>query len=395
MHAYGRIGMIACGLLIVVSTSTPAAAEESKLTFGGYVKFDAMFSEYSAGAPADGSVLRDFHLPGAIPVGGTSSDSSTDFHAKESRFNVAFERQTDDDHRLKAFFEVDFLLSAAGDERVSNSYNPRLRHAYVSFDRWLFGQTWSTFMIVVLPEDLDFVGASDGTTFRRGPQIRLTHGAWQFALENPETTITPNGGGTRITADDSLLPDLVVRYNRSRDHGTISIAGIVRRLELDQALGDATETGWGVSLGGRWRAAADDELIFQFTTGSGLGRHLALNTANAAVIDAGGALQPIDSSAGFVGLRHAWSDRWRSNLNVSAFRADQQPALTGPAATERARSVSINALYSPVPQLTLGAEYMHAEREIVSGADGDLDRIQFSAKYAFKVSPVLRSADGS
>ncbi|TMP26646.1 porin, partial [Pseudoalteromonas rubra] len=44
---------------------------------------------------------------------------------------------------------------------------------------------------------------------------------------------------------------------------------------------------------------------------------------------------------------------------------------------------SANLLYSPVKKLTFGVEFKHAERETESGADGDLDRLQFSAKYAF------------
>jgi hypothetical protein len=33
--------------------------------------------------------------------------------------------------------------------------------------------------------------------------------------------------------------------------------------------------------------------------------------------------------------------------------------------------------------MDFGIEYMRANREVESGADGDLDRFQFSAKYAF------------
>jgi hypothetical protein len=384
-------------LAALLAVSTPglaAAAESTEFTLGGYVKLDAMFSEYGGGAPSDGSLLRDFLLPGAIPVGGVSEDASTDFHAKESRFNAGLRRQTGDGHALDVFLEIDFLLSPSGDERVSNSYSPRLRHAWLSFDDWLFGQTWSTFMIVVLPEDLDFIGVPEGTTFQRGAQIRLTRGAWQFALENPETTITPNGGGARISANDGLVPELVARYNAKRERGTISVAGLLRRLELETGAIDSTTSGWGLSVGGQQRLGRSDELLFMITSGSGLGRYLALNTANAAGVTAGGELEAIDSTAGFIGLRHEWNERWRSSVNVSIFSSDHDVTITGGDVTRHARSYSVNALYSPLPDLTLGVEYMHAEREIASGAEGDLDRIQFSAKYAFKVPLITRAPKG-
>ncbi|NNK33905.1 MAG: porin, partial [Xanthomonadales bacterium] len=43
----------------------------------------------------------------------------------------------------------------------------------------------------------------------------------------------------------------------------------------------------------------------------------------------------------------------------------------------------VNLIYSPVPKMDFGFEFMYADREVESGADGDLTRLQFSAKYAF------------
>ena len=43
----------------------------------------------------------------------------------------------------------------------------------------------------------------------------------------------------------------------------------------------------------------------------------------------------------------------------------------------------MNLLYSPAKKLTIGAELRHAERENEAGADGSLDRLQFSAKYMY------------
>ena len=34
-------------------------------------------------------------------------------------------------------------------------------------------------------------------------------------------------------------------------------------------------------------------------------------------------------------------------------------------------------------QIDLGVEYRHGDRELVSGADGQLDRLEFAAKYNF------------
>ena len=93
-------------------------------------------------------------------------------HAKETRLGVATKTDADG-HMLKTYIEMDFSVTSGGDERISNSYSPRMRHAFLSYDNWLFGQTWSTFMNVgTLPETLDFIGNTDGAVFVR--QARYT-----------------------------------------------------------------------------------------------------------------------------------------------------------------------------------------------------------------------------
>ena len=37
--------------------------------YGGYVKLDAMWSDYSSGIPDGSSVGRDFYVPSTTPVG--------------------------------------------------------------------------------------------------------------------------------------------------------------------------------------------------------------------------------------------------------------------------------------------------------------------------------------
>ena len=141
------------------------------------------------------------------------------------------------------------------DERISNSYQPRLRHALISYDGWDAGQTWSTFQnLGAFVENLDFIGPTEGTIFVRQALVRYTTGPWQFALENPESTITPFGGGSRINSDDNLLPDFVARYNWTGDWGHIAFAGLLRQLNIedtDQDL-DEDEIGYGLSVSGKF-----------------------------------------------------------------------------------------------------------------------------------------------
>lgn len=354
--------------------------------FGGYVKLDAMYSDYSGGSVSSGSIGRDFYIPGTVPVG-TEGESYTDFHAKESRINFKTSHNLDNGAKITTMLEMDFLATNDGNERVSNSYAPRLRHAFFTYNKWLFGQTWMTFFNVgALPENLDFVGPAESTIFGRQAMIRYTSGNWQFAAENPETTITPYGGGGRIVADDNTLPDLVARYNmKGSNGGSFTVAAIGRELAYkNNAAGiNSSDTGYGLSVSGKWMVFGKDDIRWMASAGKGMGRYMGLNTANAAVLDANGDLEAIDSWGMFGSYRHFWNDKWRSNLTLGYLSVDNDTALTGSGVTSEASSVHVNLIYSPVPKMDFGIEYLHANREIESGLDGDLDRIQFSAKYAY------------
>jgi hypothetical protein len=365
-----------------------AEAKKTVYKFGGYVKADVIYSDYGGGSVASGNAGRDFYIPGTVPAGppGTKGESYLDLSAKETRLNFRVDHITDSGSKIGAFIEMDFLLSPGGDERVSNSYSPRLRHAFITYDKWLIGQTWMTFFnVAALPENLDFVGPAESTIFGRQVMIRYTNGPWQVAFENPETTITPYGGGGRIVADDNQLPDAVLRYNFSRDWGSFTAAGIVRQMAYQEnAAGiDDSTTGYGISLSGVIKIGSRDDIRWMASAGKGLGRYIGLNTANGAVLDQFGKLHTIDSWGMFGSYRHFWNEKWRSNLTLGYLDIDNPTEYTGMAVAKKAASGHVNIIYSPWPKLDFGLEFLYAERDLENGNDGDLKRLQFSAKYAF------------
>lgn len=381
------IKTLAASAVLCALSSTAYAAKigDTEFTYGGYIKLDAMWSDYSAGAPAGTSVGRDFYVPSTLTVGNdNSSDAVFDMHARESRFNFGTATLLDNGKTVKTKIELDFLASApGGNERVSNSYSPRIRHAFISYDGWLFGQTWSNFQNVgALPEALDFVGPAEGTVFVRQSQIKYTTGAWSFSLENPESTITTAGGGMAVT-DDASLPDFTARYTHNADWGNFVVTALARQLTYKVGGVDADETSFGVSASGMVKLGQDN-LKFMLTQGKGLGRYVGLNVARGAVLN-GDDLDAIDSTSGFIAYQHKWNSQWRSTFLYSFLSADNDENLLAMYGdpTESSQSYSANILYSPVKRLTFGAEFKHAERELESGVDGDLDRLQFSVKYAF------------
>lgn len=375
----------------------PAAGNASKIgetrfSWGGYVKLDTLYSRFSEGEVLQGTG-RDFYVPNSIPAGaGGEQRDFIDFHAKSTR--VFFKTETPfDGHKVGTHVEFDFIVnqSSSASERVTNAYTPGFRRGFLTFDNWLFGQEWSTFQnLVALPEALDFVEfPSEGTVFVRQPMLRYTLGSLMLSIENPETALLPFGGGTISDSNDARIPDLVARYNFCFQGGSeVSIAGLLRQLEVQNAASDTVarrddrELGWGLSLAGKFALGSDD-LKFMASAGDGIGRYLALGTSADAVITGDNELETIGLYAAYLAYRHHWTPKWRSTLMVSAFAADNDEALTGTGVTHEVRSVAANLLYSPVPKLTFGGEIRHAERELESGADGALDRLQFSARLNF------------
>ncbi|MFT4652587.1 MAG: hypothetical protein ACJA0G_001591 [Kangiellaceae bacterium] len=379
-------------LLAIASLGISAGANtassnigDTNIKFSGYIKADAIFSDYSDGSLGSGNLGRDFYIPSLTPVGGNAESTQFDAHIRQSRFRFTTTTPTDEGNTITGVLEFDLLVTPGGNERVSNSYLPRVRHAFIKYKGFTVGQTWSTFMDVgALPEAIDFIGNTDGTIFIRQALLRYTTGSWEFAVENPETTITPFGGGGRIVSDDNAIPDFVARYTHKTDWGYIKVAGLARQLAYNNGVDiDTTESSYGLSVSSKINVGEGNDVRVSVNSGAGLGRYSALNAANAGVLNAQGKVQAIDSSAFSVAYRHVWNKQFRSNFIYAAFSADNNAALTGQSVTAQTQSMRVNLMYQPTAKITVGGEYTFAKREIESGADGDMNRIQFSMKYAF------------
>ena len=369
--------------------STP----DSAFTYGGFIKLDAMVTDTSDGQIAEGSAGRMFYVPSTIPVAANGaevdSDPYTDIHAAFSRFWFAADHTTQAGDKFRAYIEADMFGGGSanlGNEVSTNTHGITVRQAFVTWNNWLAGQAWSNFQdTAALPEAVDFVGVTEGTTFVRQAQIRYTSGPFSLALENPHTTVSTLATAARNNAGGSdSLPDLTARYVAKGDWGHFSIAGLLRQLKS----GDESDSGAAVSLSGRFNLGANDDIRWMANYGSGIGRYLGFGLGADAVLDANGNLHAQNGGGGFVAWRHAFTPKLRSNLmySMAEFDNDRSLAGWGPgsfAATERAQSFHANLIYSPFPKLDIGAELGWGQRELEDDRKGDLTRVQTTVKYTF------------
>ncbi len=371
--------------------STPiltAGNPDARFSFGGFIKLDAMATRTDGGEIADGSAGRMFYLPSAIPVGGADeSRTDLDTHAQFSRFWFASDGEVQG-HKARAYLEFDLFgggMTNLGNQASTNTHGVTLRQAYVSWDKWLAGQTWSNFQdVAALPDAVDFVGPTEGTTFVRQAQLRYTSGPFSVALENPQTVVGSYRGTTRTTSDDGNLPDITARWTGKGDWGHVSVAGIARQLRHDTATTHASGNGYGLSVSGKYNVSKTDDIRYMVTGGSGIGRYVGFALGPDGTLDAAaGDIETTGVLAGFVAWRHVFDPKLRGNLMVSRAQFDNDTDWTGVGVTKSAQSIHANLIYSPFPKLDIGAELIFGNREIESGADGDLRRIHTSVKYSF------------
>ena len=356
--------------------------------YGGYVKVNGIFTDTSDGLTAENNITNSILVPGAIGTGDGSNDEGVEFDsdAFTSRFHFGTETQTDYG-KVKTFIELDFL-SGGGNEAVSNSTNPRIRHAFINWDyapdqSLLVGQTWSTFFNVSsLPDSVDFIGPTSGAIFNRQQQIRWTKklgggSSFQLAAENPSTSLSGIGGDI----DDSSIPDLVARYNGKSGGHSYSLAVVGRDIAIDSGLTDDSAYGLAANFSGKYAFSNKDAIKYSIAYGN-LGRYIALSAFGDGGIDSSGDVDLTTVLGGFVAYQHHWNKTLRSTIQYAYATADLGDGVAS-TNTETVQNFNLSLVYNPVPKLDFGGALIFADRELENGDDGDLTRLQFTAKYSF------------
>jgi len=368
--------------------ATVTTTDNSAVSVGGRIKLDAIYNSHSTGGNS-GSNSGDLEfLPATIPVNSYDERNQISFNARQTRLWLKGYSPSSYGP-VAGYIEIDFDSStSASNEKVSNSYVPRLRHAYGSLGGWTLGQTYTTFMnISAYPEVNDLNGPA-GIIHVRQPLIQYRFDAdWgnlALAMENPETTLITTTGG-HIAPDADRLPDFVAKTEFKSGWGNWSLAGLVREIRSDGAVpGKRADSNWGgaISSAGRITLGGQDNLRFNLAYGNALGRYLSFNAYDDGVIDSNGRISLTSIVGGYLAWQHWWTNDLRSNAAVGYAHADQ--SRVDPASNnENFYSTHLNLLWSPSLNSSVGIEWLHAYRELVDGSDGEIDRIQITSSYKF------------
>lgn len=385
--------LVATKAKATTSNNSLSLSEGTTLTYGGFIKVNAMFDDYQDGATPSASVASRILVPSLIPVGDSPASEGVEFNSDVATSRVFFKTSTNTSvGTIKSHVELDFL-SDGGDERISNSNNFRIRHAYLNWGysdtaSVLIGQSWSTFFNVgALPEAVEFIGPTSAVLLNRQQQIRWTKktgngSSFMFALENPSTSLADAGSGIAgSNFDDNAVPDIVTRFNGKSGKHSYAVSLLGREISYNQDSVDESDFGFALNLAGKWVLANGDDIKYSIAHGN-LGRYIALNAFRDGGIDESGNLDLSTVTGGYVAYRHIWTDKLRSTIQYAYSSADLANGLST-ANTSSVSNLNLNLIYAPTPKLTFGGAIIQADRELEDGQSGDLTRIQLTAKYGF------------
>lgn len=333
-----------------------------------------------------------YNLISAVPLEGTEAErkNSDKFQStlNATRFGLNFKTPISGDHNLGGKLEMDFFGGAGRDTF-------RIRHAYLTYDDWLVGQTWSNFnALEYFPETVD-ASLSVGGSLTRVPQIKYTVPVDQklnlaFSLEDSKAETVTRTGTQDFTTDPDAklkLPSATGRINYKFDNGSALSGRAFLTQKATNHEGDDSFLAWGAALGGKHQITDNTLVRFDYS-------HIKGDTKNvlwsnmAYVFDNNGKMQENEFDAITVGVTQKISPKLRSTLGMGYMKAKDsntfaQLVTNDTTQNKELKEAWINMFYTPVKTLNFGVEYMYGERKTFNDLTGKDNRINFTAIYDF------------
>lgn len=293
--------------------------------------------------------------------------------AKITRFGLDFDTPVGDD-KVGGKVEVDF---------ASASESLRIRHAYVTYNNWLLGQTTSNFLSSHAPEMIDFnTNMGGGTT--RIPQVRYNY----KLAPTTQLLVAMERGASTATASTVKysLPVLTgkVIQGFAEGKGTASARALVEQYKDETGKDD--KTGWGVAAGMNYQVSPPLKVSVDVSHVVGNSNYLyGSNTAY--VVDVNKNIEQNEFNAVQLGATYKFSPQFRSTLAYGGMFADDgndyAKIANNANSNEKVQQAWINFIYSPAAPIDLGVEYVNGKRDTFGGNSYKDNRFGLMAKYSF------------
>jgi len=291
--------------------------------------------------------------------------------AKTTRIGLDFNTPVGD-AKVGGKVEVDFASAAE---------NLRIRHAYLTYNDWLFGQTTSNFLSNHAPEMIDFNTNLGGGT-ARVPQVR-----YGFKLA-PATQlfVSAEKADSSGTGVKYSLPNLTAKLTQGFAEGKGSVSARALVENYKSTVADDNETGWGVAAGVNYQVSAPLKISADASHVVGNSNYL-YGSNSAYVVNANNSIEQNEFNAVQVGATYKFSPNFRSTLAYGAIFADDDTdyakSTLSTNANEKVQQAWINFIYTPVAPIDLGVEYINGKRDTFAGQSYKDNRVGLMAKYSF------------
>ena len=289
--------------------------------------------------------------------------------AKNTRLGLDFNTNVGGDNKLGGKVEVDF---AGTNEAL------RIRHAYLTYNNWLFGQTTSKFLSNHAPEMID-LGTNVGGGTARIPQVR-----YGFNLA-PATKlfISAEEGDSSGKNIKYSVPNLTAKLTQGFADGKGSVSA--RALVENYKSADDSDTAWGLAAGVNYQVMDPLKISADVSYVDGNSNYLYGSNSAYVVNTSNGKIAQNEAFGVQVGGTYKFNEKLRSTLAYGALFADDGTdyARINDAANEEVYQAWINFIYSPVKPLDLGVEYINGKRDTFAGDSYKDNRVGLMAKYSF------------
>jgi hypothetical protein len=401
------------GSFLVPGTNT-------SIKIGGFAKgaliYDASGVENNGSTGTVPSFEPNSVVPGTIPLNGSAAHQlhgATHITARQSQFN--FDARTPTAWgELDTYIAVDFggremgFATQASFDNRSDPAPARMLLAYGTLGPIMAGQTLSLFFdgdaVAETVDPTASIGVMNGNN-NRFPTIRYTYaGAGGLSLavaaEEPITEGVANGPNqfngassnfdTAAAGGINRVPNFVVRGRMDQAWGHAALTGLVRDMELIAPNTQrVNKVGWAVEATGHLNTFGKDTLRAQGMYGKGVGSYMSNMGQNAGLeVDSTNAngtpctvgivsAQLATSCAGvkvdfaqaigaYLAYTHWWTGELRSTLNAG-FEHLNHPHIITANVTQNGLDKThigavLNLIWSPVPQVDFGIEYIWVQR---------------------------------
>lgn len=269
--------------------------------------------------------------------------------------------------------EIDFRGGSEND-------SVRIRHAYLNYGDWLFGQTTSNFLSTeFIPEIVDF-GSPVGVGTLRTPMVRYSH----KNNSKIQTSIAIEQG-----RNTNRIPTITAKtkFSFARDRGTLAIRGLIQ--ELRDPLANEKAFSWGTALGANFNFTDDFSIKADYSHVKGDDRFI-LFTNTAYNISSNNELNLNEFDSFVLGANYKFSQKLRSTVGYGAIIAKNNNSYAKQVRIDNDSNQNkniqqgwLNIMYSPAQYLTFGLEYIYGKRQNYLGQEGSDKRIETMIRYDF------------